>query len=350
MGRFSDFGLGMALQTELTDSGSQGVAQTNRGTRGYESDAVAYEGAAMGQGGVTDATQGCADSYPTTPDDALLADLAPLDVGYCHAASRDQIVYYIVENNDTISQIAQHFGLDPSTVVWANSLSAESYIQPGQKLTILPVDGIQYTVAKGDTANTLAKKFNASADDIVAYNRLPADGSLRPGDALMIPGGSMPVPPRPKPTIIAGSQLYAMNVNTNQYFIFPTTGRKSQGLHYNNAVDIANECGTPVYAAADGVVTTIDLTNSRARVGNAVYGGYGNHIEIKHPNGLGTLYAHLESVYVFEGQTVRQGSMIALMGGGFELVNGRLVRMEGAGRSSGCHLHFEVHGARNPLQ
>ena len=69
---------------------------------------------------------------------------------------------------------------------------------------------------------------------------------------------------------------------------------------------------------------------------------------IKHPNGVVTLYAHLKDVYVFNGQEVNQGSMIATMGGGFEVVEGRRVRMEGAGKSTGCHLHFEVRGAKNP--
>jgi len=347
----------MTLQTEQADTTTFASSSTVPRARGYESDAIAsdalaVQAAPLGQGGVaTDASQqGCADRYPTTQDDALLADLAPLDVDYCTVASRDQIVYYIVEPNDTISEIAQHFGLDPSTIVWANKLSSDSYIQPGQKLTILPVDGVQYMVAKGDTASAIAAKFKATEDDVIAYNRLPADGSLSVGDAIIVPNGVMPAPPRPKPTIIAGNQSIASRVNTNTYFIFPTTGRKSQGLHYNNAVDIANECGTPIYAAADGIVTVVDTTSSRASVGSSVYGGYGNHIVIKHPNGLETLYAHLESLYVFTGQSVRQGSMIALMGGGFEVINGRLVRMEGAGHSSGCHLHFEVHGARNPLQ
>mgnify|MGYP001570348380 FL=1 len=217
---------------------------------------------------------------------------------------------------------------------------------------MLPVAGVKYEVKSGDTITALAQRFRADVQDIIAYNHLPADGSLRPGDALILPDGLMPQPPRPKPTIIAGqqsSQIAAGKVDSSKYFIFPTTGRRTQGLHGSNGVDVANECNTPIYAAADGQITTVNTTNSRARVGSAVYAGYGNHVKIKHPNGTETLYAHLKDMYVFEGQSVRQGSMIATMGGGFEYINGKRVRMEGSGRSSGCHLHFEVHGARNPL-
>ncbi|MBI3685676.1 M23 family metallopeptidase [Candidatus Azambacteria bacterium] len=315
--------------------------------RGYGSDAVYEEAIGTGRGGTSGDEQNQY-AYPTTPDDVLVADFAPLVIDNAQT-SRDQIVYYVVEDGDTVSEIATRFGIEANTLLWANNLSSVDYIKAGQRLEVLPVDGVKYEVKKGDTVDALAQRFKSSKEDIIAYNHLPADGSLRPGDALILPDGAMLQAPRiARPTVIAGGQPQ-VKVNANKYFIFPTTGRRSQGLHGYNGVDLANECGTPIYAAADGEVTSVRTTNSRARVGRAVYDGYGNHVKIMHPNGVVTLYGHLKDIYVFEGQNVRQGSMIATMGGGFEAVNGRLVRMEGAGRSTGCHLHFEVRGARNPL-
>lgn len=330
-------------------SGYQEVSQKAVRVRIASADAVidgALDDGEGGRGGLGD-EEVDEYAYPTTKDDALVADFAPLTIDQ-NQTSRDQIVYYIVESGDTISDIATRFNIESSTLLWANNLSGVDYIRAGQRLEVLPVDGVKYEVKKGDTISVLAEKFKADESEIIAYNHLPADGALRPGDALIIPDGRMPQPkPAPRATAVARAPAAAQTAS-NKYFIFPTSGRKSQGLHGYNGVDIANQCGTPIYAAADGVVTVALTTTSRARTGSAVYGGYGNHIRITHANGSETVYAHLENIYVFKGQEVKQGSMIALMGGGFEMINGRLVRMEGAGKSTGCHLHFEVRGAKNP--
>ncbi|WP_425229437.1 M23 family metallopeptidase [Sphingomonas sp.] len=82
-------------------------------------------------------------------------------------------------------------------------------------------------------------------------------------------------------------------------------------------IDLPGAIGTPVHAAADGVV---------AVAGRA--GGYGNLVEIEHAGGVETRYAHLLAIDVVPGMTVRQGDIVGLMGS--------------TGRSTGSHLHFEV--------
>ncbi|MEK7520181.1 MAG: M23 family metallopeptidase [Patescibacteria group bacterium] len=343
---FSSFAL-----SDVTDS--YGGATPDSNGRGAAEDAVA-DPAVSGQGGVVvPQSEEETSNYPTGWDDALVADMAPLVIDQ-NQTSRDQIVYYVVEDGDTVSDIATRYGIEQSTLLWANSLSAVDYIRAGQRLEVLPTDGVKYTVQKNDTVGSIAKKFKATESDIIAYNHLPADGALREGDTLILPDGVMPAPPRPKPqpsSIVQAPLVPSAKISLNGFFVAPTSGRRSQALHSYNAIDIANQCGTPIYAAADGVVTSAKVTASRARVGNAVFSGYGNHIKITHPNGVVTLYAHLmeDSIVVAEGATVAQGAPIGRMGGGFEYVNGKLVRMEGAGRSSGCHLHFEVRGAKNPF-
>ena len=89
---------------------------------------------------------------------------------------------------------------------------------------------------------------------------------------------------------------------------------------FHGAIDYATSPGTPIYAAAAGVVmTTANLTYS-----------YGTHVAIKHTNGLVTYYGHgtLGSICVRPGQTVAKGQKIMLSGN--------------TGNSSGPHLHFEV--------
>lgn len=104
-------------------------------------------------------------------------------------------------------------------------------------------------------------------------------------------------------------------------------GYKSQGVHGNNGVDLAHYCGTPVLAAAPGIVHS-----ARPKGWN---GGYGRVVTIDHPNGKRSLYAHLSRVTVQPGQVVRQGMEIGRVGS--------------SGNSTGCHLHFEIRGGRNPF-
>ncbi len=286
------------------------------------------------------------DTIGTTGNDSLIPQLSALTIN-ASQNKRSEPIKYTVKKGDTVSQIAAEFGITTNTILWANNLRASSYIREGQELTILPVTGVQHDVKKGDTVIKIAKKYKAKVSDIIAYNGLPADGSLQIGETLIIPDGEKPRVYAPKRRYSA-PRFAKSTINADQYYIFPVKGRKTQGLHRFNAVDIANRCGTPIYAAADGKILAAKTTRSRARVGASVFGGYGNYVKIQHPNGTATLYAHMMDVIVKEGQTVKQGQQIGTVGGGFEYINGRLYRMEGAGRSTGCHLHFEVRGAPNP--
>jgi murein DD-endopeptidase MepM/ murein hydrolase activator NlpD len=96
----------------------------------------------------------------------------------------------------------------------------------------------------------------------------------------------------------------------------------------HNGIDIAAPIGTPIVAAADGVVIASEWNS----------GGYGNLVEIEHPDGSTTLYAHNSENRVRVGQVVKKGQLIALMGS--------------TGYSTGPHLHFELRlpgqGAVNP--
>lgn len=111
----------------------------------------------------------------------------------------------------------------------------------------------------------------------------------------------------------------------------PAAGTNYGVKHSNNGVDISNQCGSSITAAAAGTVR-------RDPVGNVLggwNGGYGNVVYIDHGNGVKTRYAHLSKVLVSVGEKVSQGEKIGTMGN--------------TGKSTGCHLHFEVHGSGNPL-
>jgi len=102
----------------------------------------------------------------------------------------------------------------------------------------------------------------------------------------------------------------------------PFTGQ----LAMHAGVDFAAPVGTPIYAAAGGVVASAET-----------HSVFGNMVSIDHGNQLSTLYAHASRLVVKAGDIVKKGQKIAEVGT--------------TGRSTGPHLHFEVHvkgQAQNP--
>jgi murein DD-endopeptidase MepM/ murein hydrolase activator NlpD len=89
------------------------------------------------------------------------------------------------------------------------------------------------------------------------------------------------------------------------------------GRELHKGLDIAAKEGTEIVAVAGGVITWSDRRF-----------GYGNMVEINHGNGYSTRYGHCSALLVKEGEAVKKGQVVALMGS--------------TGRSTGPHVHFEV--------
>ena len=237
------------------------------------------------------------------------------------------VLTYEIEEGDSLESIANDFGISVSTLISVNNMPPTTKLKPGDKLAILPVDGVKHTVKSGETIQNIALKYKADAARIIAFNDLPDDARIRPGDVLIIPGGEhVPLSPKVAPLRTPSPQSLP---NLVGYYGLPSGGRITFGLHKYNAVDIGGKdwCNTPIYAAAAGTIITAD--------GAGWNGGYGKYIKIAHENGTITLYAHASQLLANIGQFVAKGQTIALMGS--------------TGRSTGCHVHFEVRGARNPL-
>jgi murein DD-endopeptidase MepM/ murein hydrolase activator NlpD len=247
------------------------------------------------------------------------------DVFGGNSQDRKDIIEYVVQAGDSLQSIATANGISLNTLLWANDLTSSSKIKVGDSMVILPIDGVLHVVKSGDTLGVIAQKYQAKADDIISFNGLANQDDIYIGDILTIPGGVMPKKSAP---IINNNQAPL----ADNFFIYPTSGKISQGLHYYNAIDVANKCGTPVYAAASGVVQ---------RVKYGYNAGGGNLITILHSNGIVTYYGHLMTIFVKSGDKVNVGDRVALMGGG--------TGTAGDGISTGCHLHFQVMGAKNPL-
>ena len=101
--------------------------------------------------------------------------------------------------------------------------------------------------------------------------------------------------------------------------------------HFHTGIDLAVPLGTPVFAAADGVVML-----ARPMADNSgLLVGYGKYVIIQHDAGLKTLYGHLLSIGVKEGDIVHRGQLVGLVGS--------------TGNSTGPHTHFEVRIENSPV-
>lgn len=235
-------------------------------------------------------------------------------------------IEYVVKKGDTIALLAKRFNISEETILWANDLQKGEKLKEGQVLLILPVSGVVHIVEKGQTIAEIAKKYRADPQKIIAFNEIEGE-KIYKGDVLVIPDGVMPSLPKEKKESIPSKLVYLPEIPSS-YFILPTNGIVSQGLHWYNAVDIANRCDiTPIVASAEGVVIQAGWS-----------GACGKTIKIEHPNGLVSVYCHLSSFFVQEGDYVAQGQEIGRIGN-----TGRTHGL------TGCHLHFSVIGAKNPL-
>lgn len=246
------------------------------------------------------------------------------------ASEAAEIITHTVSEGETIAAIAERYDVSVQTILWANNLTPASRINPGNVLRFPSISGVLHRVRSGQTLSGIAATYGVSMDRIQAANPRIAFENLRIGDDLIIPGG------RPAAATARGPAPSEREVHATApsravgYFIMPTTGLNWGRLHFYNATDIANVCGTPVWAAASGVVSRVAYGGWN--------GGYGNMMMITHPNGMRTLYAHLQSILVENGVPVTQGEQIATIG--------NTGRVKGP---TGCHLHFEVRGGVNPF-
>lgn len=245
------------------------------------------------------------------------------------ALDKGDISLYVVREGDSISEIARMFGVSINTIAWANDLKRGAPITPGQELVILPISGVRHEVVKGDTLQSIAKLYHGNLEEITHFNDLEVSTPLIIGQEVIIPDGEIAAPaPSPSSAGNTGVVRGGGPPAKAGYYLRPIAGgKKSQGIHGYNGVDLAAPIGASIFAAADGTVMV-----SREGGWN---GGYGNYVVIKHGNGTQTLYAHNQKNLVRVGQVVTQGQAIGLVGS--------------TGKSTGPHVHFEVRGAKNPF-
>ncbi len=227
---------------------------------------------------------------------------------------------YEVKAGDTLTQIADRFGIDVDHIVWNNSdVNNANDISPGQILQVPSVEGIIHSVRVNETVTEIAARYDADWRDIVEFraNGLAGDpNNILPSTLILVPGGrrvplEVAVPARP------GTNDGASPTG----WVWPTAGALTSpyGPAHPLGIDVAAPVGTPITASGAGTVTF---------VGGNPCCSYGYHVIIDHGNGYETLYAHLSDFGVSGGAYVNAGDVIGWIGM--------------TGRTTGPHVHFEL--------
>ncbi len=261
-----------------------------------------------------------ASSKPTTPENESNAKEAE---ELCGKPTLDDLTQHKVKQGETLDAIAKKYNLKTATLMGLNPEVRSGNVTVGQTLSIPPMDGLTYRFKNEENYTTVAKKYNIRADVLFERN-----GCQRRPKVVFVPGAIWkpdPIPFNPaiasrgsdNPTVIMQTGGYPLPYSvavTSGYGwrMNPVTAIWS----FHSGIDLGAPFGTPVLAAKAG------------RVDFAGWGdGYGNLVELDHGS-TGTRYAHLEAIYVYQGQQVAQGQQLGIVGS--------------TGRSTGPHLHFEI--------
>ena len=222
------------------------------------------------------------------------------------------IPYKVVEG-DTISGIAERYGLNQDSVISCNGIEKARHLQIGTILQIPNMNGLMHSVRSGETLEKIAETYKAPLEQILQINNITSLANMQ-GTKLFVPEAKLPT--------IELRRVWG------ELFRYPTRGWISSPYGYrddpiygqsrfHNGIDIANATGTPIVAAMEGSVADRGYNESA-----------GNYIVIGHVGGYVTLYAHLDKILVRNGQWVNEGEKIGEMGS--------------TGYSTGPHCHFSI--------
>lgn len=271
---------------------------------------------------------------------------------------------YVVKPGDTLSRIANATGASADAIARENRLEPPFVVKVGQRLTI-PA-GRYHLVKRGESGIAIARAYGVDWSQVATMNHLQEPFILREGQRLLLPsaqeaasmtleqraeafqldiddivtGGepalaenATPAPPTPTPAqpVPPTVAVATPSADFDGKFAWPldgkivrTFGNLGNGRR-NDGINIEARKGTPIMAAADGVIAYVGTDV-------AIYGGL---VLIKHGNSWLTAYGHAERIAVTRGQAVKKGQVIAYVAE--------------AGLASEDQLHFEIRKGRTPV-
>ena len=200
-----------------------------------------------------------------------------------------------------------------------------------------------HVVRRGESLSGIANTHGVTVDAVRRANRLPRADHLPAGKTIRIPvKASTQEITDLNQTFQSSDRSLFLGVQrhldrrahvpskASHHFIWPAEGVLTSpfgerghvmgggGTRFHAGIDLSVPTGTPVRAAQEGIVMFAGYN-----------GAYGKAVKLDHLNGFSTLYAHNSRLLVHVGQSVKAGQVICLSGS--------------TGRSTGPHLHFEVH-------
>ena len=222
---------------------------------------------------------------------------------------------YVLQNGDTVSEVADQLGLDPTSLLAFNQIKSPRMLRPGLVLKVPDRDGIAVRLDQPSTVSGLALQYHVFPEAIRFANRLSPEQEAVAG-VVFVPGVTYS---RSERRALLGEQFLWPTIGGRISSFFgrrndPFTGAKT--LH--SGLDIANYMGAPVLAARDGVVVSMGF--------NSVLG---NHIVVRHDLGYTTVYGHLSTFVTSPGARVRAGQLIGRVGA--------------TGYATGPHVHFSAY-------
>ena len=264
-------------------------------------------------------------------------------------------VWVKVLNDVSLEDLAEDINVEADTLAELNETSKDAFLKKGQWVVLpqanrrwlalssyldarqtrdsapllappSPTDVVK--VSSGESVSSIAARHGLSLTELRKLNpgvnlaRLVVGSQVRVAKAA--PGALLAI----RPSISGGASWPALpslpggELNRFQTYLWPTKGVFTSGYGWrwgrmHKGIDIANNVGTPIVAAKDGIVVYSGWSS-----------GYGYLVELSHGDGTSTRYAHNSRLLVRKGQIVPQGQTISLMGS--------------TGRSTGPHLHFEI--------
>lgn len=276
------------------------------------------------------------DAFDALDSGGTADELSPIQLTRygCDTSVSDKYCVYEVQEGDTLSSIAEQFGLQTTEdvaswelLVYSNKpdiVSEDDLLQVGQKLRIPRGNGAVHTVLSAETLSDIADRFGVDIETIQAENGIGDADVLGIGTELLISNPTRFAPPSTGDGGLAGPQIIAGGDNSGFGFIWPVSGPISSyfgpGHPLGIDIDLFGNNGTPVAAAKAGTVSF---------AGGNPCCSYGYYVVVDHGDGFQTLYAHFSSIAVSVGQYVEQGQLLGYSGI--------------TGYSTGPHLHFEVH-------
>lgn len=257
------------------------------------------------------------------------------------ALAKAGAVVHKVESGETLDQISARYDVAPEDILKANGIGDAEELGDNAVLRI-PAHQNQT-----DTPKISLKAGDHHIEDDIQLDELELTAKLLEGEEEATVDGpelSIPIATRATfpqiPTLVlpplSSVDTYLPDeMQTGKFsYIMPAKGVLTSGYgprwgRMHRGIDIAAPIGTTVVASAPGVIQSAGWNS----------GGYGNLVEVRHPDGSITRYAHNNRITSRTGQLVRQGEKIAEMGT--------------TGRSTGSHTHFEIRpagkGAVNPM-